>query len=87
MALADPDSDFLSWLDNYGIDLSELMGDNITRQDAIELGHDICNDLHRGKSAEAETGEIYRGMPKISDKLAGNLVSAAQQTICRDTLT
>jgi hypothetical protein len=86
-AHADPDSEFLSWLDNYGIDLSELMGHTITRQDAIELGHDICNDLHGGKSADAETKEIYRGMPKITDKLAGNLVSAAQYTICPDTLT
>lgn len=86
-AHADPDSEFLSWLNNYGIDLSEIMGHTITRQDAIELGHDICKDLHGGKSAEAETSEIYRGMPKISDKLAGNLVSAAQYTICPDTLT
>jgi hypothetical protein len=28
----------------------------------------------------------YRGMPKITDKQAGNLVSAAQFTICPDTL-
>jgi hypothetical protein len=86
-ARADPDSEFFSWLDNYGINLSELMSHNITRQDAIELGHDICNDLHSGKSADAETREIYRGMPKITDKLAGNLVSAAQYTICPDTLS
>ncbi|WP_169714694.1 DUF732 domain-containing protein [Mycobacterium celatum] len=85
LAYADPDSDFLKALNMYGIDLSVMMGHTITPQDAIELGHDICNDLHSGKSAEAETNEVYRIMPKITDKQAGNLVSAAQLTICPDT--
>jgi hypothetical protein len=86
-AHADPDSEFLLWLNNYGVDLSEIMGHTISRQDAIDLGHDICKDLHSGTSAEAETNSIYRSFPKISDKLAGNLVSAAQFKICPDTLT
>jgi hypothetical protein len=29
---------------------------------------------------------FYRAMPRITDKQAGNLVSAAQFTICPDTL-
>jgi hypothetical protein len=38
----------LNW---YGIDLSEMMGTTITPQAAIELGHDICTELHHGNTA------------------------------------
>jgi hypothetical protein len=85
-ANADPDNDFLSKLDWYGIDISELMGHPISRHDTIDLGHVICDDLHRGTPPEAEMNVFYRGMPKITDKQAGNLVSAAQFAICPDTL-
>ena len=40
---ADPGNDFLAALDKYGIDLTALMGQSISPQDAIELGQDICN--------------------------------------------
>jgi len=86
-AQADPDSDFLAWLQNYGIDLSALMGHTITPQSAIELGHDICDDLRGGKSADSEMSGIFRMFPNITEKQAGNLVSAAQMTICPDTPT
>jgi hypothetical protein len=82
---ADPADDFLAALDKYGIDLSALMGQTITPQSAIELGDDICGDLQSGTSAASETNAIYRMMPKITDKQAGNLVSAAQFTLCPDT--
>ena len=62
------------------------MGHTISPQSAVELGHDICSDLHRGTSSEAEMHFLYRGMPNITDKQAGNLASAAQFTICPDTM-
>jgi hypothetical protein len=83
---ADPDNDFLSQLNSYGIDLSDLMGRTITPQKAIELGHLICDDLRHGTQPEAEMNVFYRAMPKITDKQADNLMSAAQLTICPDTL-
>ena len=82
---ADPGSDFLTMLHRYGIDLSALMGKPISPQDAIELGQDICGDLHRGTSAAVESNGIYRQMPNITDKQAANLVSAAQFAMCPDT--
>jgi hypothetical protein len=85
LADADPGADFLRALDKYGIDLSALMGQPISAQNAIELGRDICGDLHSGMSAASETNALYRMMPKITDKQAGNLVSAAQFTLCPDT--
>jgi Protein of unknown function (DUF732) len=84
---ADPGNDFLAALDKYGIDLTALMGQPISPPDAIELGQDICGDLHKGTPAASETNAIYRMMPKITDKQAGNLVSAAQLTLCPDTLS
>jgi Protein of unknown function (DUF732) len=86
-AHADPGDDFLAALNQYGIDLTAIMGTPISRQSAIELGQDICNDLHRGKSATAAANEIYRMAPNITDKQSGNLVSAAQFTLCSDTLS
>jgi hypothetical protein len=74
---ADPGSDFLAALNRYGIDLSALMGQPISQQDAIELGQDICNDLHHGTPAGYEINQVYRQMPRITDKQSGNLVSAA----------
>jgi hypothetical protein len=85
LAYADPGDDFLGYLNMYGIDLSAMMGHTINAHDAIELGQDICNELHGGKSAGGVTNELYRMMPRITDKQAGNLVSAAQLTICPDT--
>jgi len=38
---ADPDNDFLSQLNWYGIDLSDLMGRTITPQKAIEFGPNL----------------------------------------------
>jgi Protein of unknown function (DUF732) len=83
---ADPDNDFLSQLNWYGIDLSDLMGRTITPQKAIEFGHLICDDLRHGTQPKAEMNVFYRAMPKITDKQADNLMSAAQLTICPDTL-
>ena len=51
-----------------------------------QLGHSICDDLHPGTPPEYETNMFYRGIPKITDKQTGALVSAAQFTICPDTL-
>jgi Protein of unknown function (DUF732) len=87
LAYADPGDDFLAALDKYGIDLSALMSEPISPQDAIELGRDICNDLHSGTSPIAEANGLYRMMPKITDKQSGNVVSAAQFTLCPDTLS
>ncbi|BBU21821.1 hypothetical protein AWC32_05765 [Mycobacterium xenopi] len=83
---ADPGTDFLARLNWYGIDLSALMGRPISRQDAIELGQDICTELHNGNTPVAVADQIYREMPRITDKQAANLVSAAQFAICPDTL-
>jgi hypothetical protein len=85
-ASADPGSDFLARLNWYGIDLSALMGEPISPPDAIELGQDICADLRSGTSPIAEANGLYRMMPRITDKQAANLVSAAQFAICADTL-
>jgi hypothetical protein len=86
-ARADPGNDFLAALDTSGIDLSALMGQAISPQDAIELGQDICNYLHRGTSVSGELDLLYREMPRITNKQAVNLVSAAQHTLCPDTLS
>ena len=83
---ADPGNDFLRTLDQYGIDLSALMAQPISPQDAIELGQDICSDLHGGTSPAAEANGFYRRMPRITDKQSWSLVSAAQFTLCPNTL-
>ena len=85
-AQADPGDDFLRYLNMYGIDLSAMMGHTISPQDAIELGQDICGDLHKGASPTAEANGLYRTLPRITDKQSGNLVSAAQLTLCPDTM-
>ncbi|MBP1823101.1 DUF732 domain-containing protein [Mycobacterium sp. OAE908] len=86
LAHADPGSDFLSRLHAYGIDISAIMGHPISSQDTIELGQALCTELHQGTSAPVETEKLYRQMRRITDKQAGNLVSAAQFSICPDTL-
>ncbi len=85
-ANADPDNDFLAKLNWYGIDLSALMGHPISRQDTIELGQDLCIELHHGNTAAGVSDQLYREMPHITDKQAANLVSAAQFAICPDSL-
>jgi Protein of unknown function (DUF732) len=82
---ANPGSDFLAALNRYEIDLSALMGQAISPQDAIGLGQDICNGLQRGTPVAGEIDLLYREMPRITDRQAGNLVSSAQFTICPDT--
>ena len=85
-AHADPGNDFVAALDRYGIDLTALMGKSMSRQDAIGLGQAICGDLQHGSSATTEANGLHKMMPKITDKQAGNLVSAAQSALCPDTL-
>jgi len=82
---ADPDNDFLSQLNWYGIDLSDLMGAPSPRRKPSSSGL-ICDDLRHGTQPKAEMNVFYRAMPKITDKQADNLMSAAQLTICPDTL-
>lgn len=84
-AYADPGNDFLVALNKYGIDLTGLMGTYISPQSAIELGQDICVDLHRGHPPATEANDLYMKLPRITDKEAGNLVTAAQFTLCPDT--
>jgi uncharacterized protein DUF732 len=83
-AAADPDNDFLARLNWYGIDLSAVMG---SQKSAINMGHSICDDLHRGMQVKDEITALYRMLPIITDKQAGNLVSAAQFALCPDTLS
>jgi hypothetical protein len=82
---ADPGNDFLRALDGYGINLTALLG--VSPQAAAELGQAICDDLHLGKSAGTVANELYMKLPRITDKQSGNLVSAAQYTLCPDTFS
>lgn len=84
-AEADPGNDFLTATQAYGIDLPAMLG--VSPQDAVGLGQAICDDLHLGKSPQTVANELYMKLPKITDKQSGNLVSAAQYTLCRDTLS
>jgi hypothetical protein len=86
LAHADPGSDFLAKLSWYGIDVSALMGHPISRDATIELGQDICTELHHGNTEAGVSSQLYREMPRITDKQSVNLVSAAQFAICPDTM-
>jgi hypothetical protein len=85
-AHADPGNDFVAAIDRYGIDLSALMGKSMSRQDAIGLGQGICGYLTHGASPMVVANGLHKMMPKITDEQAGSLVSAAQVTLCPDTL-
>lgn len=85
-ANADPGSDFLAKLNWYGIDVSTLMGHPISAHDTIELGQDICIELHNGNTPAGVSNQLFREMPRITDKQAANLVSAAQFAICPETM-
>jgi Protein of unknown function (DUF732) len=85
MGLADPGSDFLMLLGKYNLNLSALAGKTISSQVEIQLGQDICTDLHSGTPVTTVVNEIYRDMPNITDKQAGNpggSRSADQASVC-----
>jgi hypothetical protein len=77
-AAADADQDYLDMLHNT-YDMPNATGE------MVKLGHAICADLRGGASAADEAAALYRAVPKISEKAAGEVVSAAQIKLCPDT--
>lgn len=79
--ITDRSAKYYCWLRLYGFTV-----DGDTEEALMVAGTTLCQGLRKGGTPKEGVAVIYRTVPNITEKQAGNLLSAAQFGLCPETL-